>query len=138
MEDSPTTFNGLLHNPVANLEDRRIVAIFADFDQAKTARQRLLELGVPAERIELTRHAEEEPEAAAANQPADENLIGKIRRTIWPDHGYQAYRDAVRDGDSILVVHPRPEEAEPIVRTIEATHPKHFDPRLELWRNTAT
>lgn len=138
MEDSPTTFNGVLHNPAANLEDRRIIAIFADAAGAGEARARLIQLGVAPERIELFEHAEDDADAMAANRPADRNLIGKIRRFVWPDHGYEAFRDAIRHGDSILEVHPLPEEAEPVVRTIEAAHPKHFDARLELWRNTAS
>jgi hypothetical protein len=137
MEDSPTTFNGLLHSPAANLDDRRIIAIFAGQAAANEARERLVKLGIPVERIELFEHAEDDPEASAANRPADRNVIGKIRRFVWPDHGYQAYRDAIRHGDAILEVHPRPEEAETVVRTLEATHPKHFDARLELWRNAA-
>ncbi len=93
MDDSPTTVNGPLHNPAADLGERRIVAIFGDLAQAREARERLLQLGIPAERIELVEHAPADREAAAASEPADKNLIGRIRNTVWPDHGAEAYRD---------------------------------------------
>ena len=74
--------------------------------------------------------------AAAGVEPPDRNLIGKIRRAIWPDHGTEAYRDAVTSEDAMLTVNPRPDQADAIVNVLEAAHPKHFDARLERWRNT--
>lgn len=137
MDDSPTTFNGPLQNPAADLGDRRIVAIFEDRGQARTAYQRLLDVGIPAERMHLMADATADVNAAASTEPPDRNLVGKIRETVWPDHGTEAYRDAVRRGEPMLTVHPLPEETDTIVRVLEAMHPKHFDPRLERWRNTA-
>ena len=136
MDDNPTTFNGPLHNPAAELDDRRIVAVFDNLDQARLAEQRLLEIGVPADRIHLMVRGGQDVNAAATVAPPDRNLIGKIREAIWPDHGTEAYRDAVKEGLPMLTVAPRPDQVESIIGVLEAARPKHFDARLERWRNT--
>jgi len=136
MDDSPTTINGPMHNPAADLDDRRIVAIFETSEAARTAFVRLLEIGIPAERMHLMEHAAEDVDAAATAEPADKNLIGKVRNALWPDHGTETYAEAVKQGEPMLTVHPLAEETDAIVRVLEAAHPKHFDPRLERWRNS--
>jgi hypothetical protein len=136
MEDSPTTFNGLLHNPEADLGDRRIVAIFDTFAQARTAHERLLKVGIPAERMHLMEHAGEDVNAAATAEPPDQNVIGRIRKAVLPDHATESYRKAVDEGDPMLTVHPLAGEVEEVVEVLQAAHPKRFDPRLERWRNS--
>lgn len=137
MDDSPTTFNGPLQNPAADLDDRRIVAVFDDIAEARTARERLIAAGIPPERVQLLPDARADATAAAATQPPDQNIIGRIRESVWPDHGTEAYRDAARQRDPMLAVLPTAGETDTIVRVLTEMHPKHFDPRLERWRNSA-
>lgn len=37
---------------------------------------------------------------------------------------------------AIFETDPRPDQVDAVVRVLEAAHPKHFDARLERWRNT--
>ena len=126
MDDNPTTYNGPLHNPTAELDDRRIVAVFEDLDQARLAERRLLEIGVPADRIHLMARGGQDVNAAATVAPPDRNLIGKIREAIWPDHGTEAYRDAVKEGLPMLTVAPRPDQVESIIGVLESRASEAF------------
>lgn len=137
MSDTPTTAHGLLTDPKATLDDRRIVAAFDDFGKAREAHRLLTEAGIPEERLHLRRSATEDTIAVASTRPPDNTLTGNIRETVEPDHGTEAYRDAVRNEEPMLIVNPLPEEVDRVVDILAGCHPLHFDPRLERWRNSA-
>jgi hypothetical protein len=135
-DDKPTTMNGLLHDPSTTLDDRRIVAIFETAQAAKAAREQLLLAGIPEDRVKLLEQARQDVNAAASAQPPDRSIVGAVRSAVLPDDDTLTYSEAVKEGDAMLTVHPLPNETDEIVRLLEAAHPKHFDARLERWRNS--
>ena len=136
MTDGPTTINGPLHTPEADIGDRAMTASFATPAEAQAARQALIDAGIAADRITLAEHAAESPAVQEAMRPADSgSIVGRIREAILPDDSQTGTRDAARNDDAILNVRPSKEEVETAVRVLEAAKPRMFDADLERWRN---
>ena len=136
MDDKPTIENGPLHDPETTLGDRRIVVFYDDADQAGRARKVLIQAGVEEGRIEVNARAEGDDEIAASACLPDRSLVGRLRDALVPDETTKLPREAIRDGQAIMAIVPRPEDTDRIVAIVETTHPRHFDARLERWRNS--
>lgn len=134
-EDGPTTFNGLLHTPEARMDDRVVSATFATPADANTARDRLIEGGIAADRITIVDNAGDSRSIREALKPEDQGILGKVREAIVPDDSKTATRKAAANNASIMEVRPAKSEVETVVRIIEASHPSLFDASLERWRN---
>ncbi len=131
MAEGPTTFNGPLHDDAASVDARQIKAFFATRQDAEAARDALVADGLGAGQVSIA-----EPDAAAV-QPADDTLIGKIREAVLPDDGQRADRAAVRENLVALTVTPgSTSNVDRLVGIIQAAKPRHFDAALERWRNS--
>lgn len=136
-QPGPTTMNGLLHTPDADLNDRLMTASYATAAQAEAAKQLLIGAGIAPERIAIAAHAAAAPELQAATSAPDQGILGRLREAILPDDSQTAIHAAIRNDDAILQVRPFPEEVELAVSTIQNTEPTRFDADLERWRNSA-
>jgi hypothetical protein len=136
MADSPTTENGPLHTPDATLDDRLMRATFATPSDAQSARERLIEGGMAADRVNIIENAAESPGVRDTLQPKDQGVWARVRETILPDDSNTATADAARHGEAILELRPTKEEVEFAVRIIKDCNPTHFDASLERWRNS--
>ena len=136
VDDKPTTENGPLHDPDTTLADRRIVAFYESAGGAEHARATLIQAGIEEVRINVTADAKDDEETAASAKVPDRSLVSIVRDAIAPDETTKLPREAIREGQAILAVEPRQEDADRIVEIIENTQPRHFDARLERWRNS--
>lgn len=137
MSDGPTTMNGPLHTPEADLGDRLMTASYATAAAAQVARQMLIDAGIAAERVTVADHAATTPEVQQSTAAPDQGILGRIREAVLPDDSQTATHAAIRSDDAILQVRPSPEEVEVAVQTIQASNPARFDADLERWRNNA-
>ncbi|WP_158742777.1 hypothetical protein [Acidisphaera sp. L21] len=132
MTQGPTTTNGPLDTPEADLSVRRVVAYFATQQEAEAAKSALVGAGITSTQITIT--------AARGSQsdlePADKSIIGHIREALLPDDGQVGKRAAIAANDVTLTVLPQDDEVDRIVDVIQASNPHHFDPALERWRNS--
>ncbi len=130
----PTTVNGLLHDPATTLDDRRIVAFYDTAAEAAAARDRLVEAGIGAARIAVAEAGADAVTAANARAP-DQGIVGKLREALLPDDDTTVHREAVARGQHVLTVVPQAADTDQVVTLLQATGPRHFDARLERWRN---
>ncbi len=136
-DQGPTTVNGPLHAPEAALDDRLIRATYATADEAQAARDRLIQSGIAADRINVISDAGDSSSVQAALEPKDQGLVARVRDALLPDEGSNAIRKAAANHEAILELRPAKEEVEPAVKIIEATNPTRFNAELERWRNKA-
>lgn len=134
-DQSPTTVNGPLHTPEANLDDRLIQATYATPGEADTARNRLIESGIAADRIRVIADAVDSDGVQDTLQPKDKGIIARVREALLPDDSHTATLKAAKHHEAILELRPVKEEVEQAVRIIESSNPSHFDAGLERWRN---
>ena len=134
-DQSPTTMNGPLHTPEANIDDRLMRASYASASDAEAARNLLIQNGIAADRISLVQNAADSAGVQAALQPKDTGVIAKVRDALLPDDSNMATAKAAKNSDAILEIRPTKEEVEMAVRIIESSNPSHFDASLERWRN---
>ena len=135
MSDGPTTMNGPLHTPEADLGDRLMTASYATPAAAQAARQMLIDAGIPAERVMVADHAAAAPEVQSATNAPDQGILGRLREAVLPDDSQTATHSAMRNDDAMLQVRPLKNEVEVAVQVIEASNPSRFDADLERWRN---
>jgi hypothetical protein len=83
MTQGPTTINGPLNTPEADVDARRVVAYFTTQQEAKAAKSALIGAGIAGTQISIME--------ARGNrldlQPADKSIIGHIREALLPDDG---------------------------------------------------
>ena len=138
MDDTLTTMNGPLHGnntAATSTQDRAIVAFYSSPADAAAARDMLVANGIAGDRVTV-QPAADDKSVDANLRPADQSIVGQIREAILPDESSKLPREAVQHGQTILSVTPDKEDAEKIVDVLQTTQPRHFDARLERWRNT--
>lgn len=134
-QTGPTTMNGPLHTPEADLGDRLITASYSTPAQAEAARQILIKAGIAADRIVVAAHAAAAPELQQSTSAPDQGILGRLREAVLPDDSQTATHAAMRNDDAMLQVRPLREELELVVSTIQSSNPARFDADLERWRN---
>ena len=134
-DQNPTTINGPLHTPEADLDDRRMEAAYSNVALAEAARDRLIEAGIAADRIRIVDKATESANIKDRLAPDDKGIVARVREALMPEDSNAATRDAAKSGDAILTLQPARADVERVIGIIEASHPSHFDASLERWRN---
>jgi hypothetical protein len=132
MTQGPTTTNGPLDAPEADINVRRVVAYFTTQQEAEAAQAALVDAGVSSAHITITAAIGDQSDL----EPADKSIIGHIREALLPDDGQVGKRAAIDSNDFALTVLPHDGEVDQIVDIIQASNPHHFDPALERWRNS--
>ncbi|WP_158742733.1 hypothetical protein [Acidisphaera sp. L21] len=132
MTQGPTTINGPLNTPEADIGARRVVAYFTTQQEAEAAKSALIGAGIAGTQISIMEARGNRSDL----QPADKSIIGHIREALLPDDGQVGKRAAIADNDVTLTVLPQDGEVDRIVDIIQASNPHHFAPALERWRNS--
>lgn len=115
---------------------RRIVtAVFDDPAAAERARQSLLDLGVPPDRIGLHAESADQAEPASAHALGTEPGLPSLLDTLFlPDTDFAAHREALRRGGVVLSVEAGPEDAARIARALDTAGAADLDARETEWR----
>lgn len=99
---------------------RTITALYDTRTQAETARQRLLEVGVPDDSIKVE---------DASRAPADRAHLDAL-----PDEDRQAYEEGIQRGGFLVTVHADGDYDEDAIRVLEETPALDFEERQGQWR----
>lgn len=99
---------------------RTITALYDTRTQAETARQRLLEVGVPDDSIKVE---------DATRAPADRAHLDAL-----PDEDRQAYEEGIQRGGFLVTVHADGAYDEDAIRVLEETPALDFEERQSQWR----
>lgn len=127
----------LATDPASRTESGRgyqIVAMFASFERARAARDRLVEEGIPRADMDIINRDAEEGHSSFNYERDDEGFWGAVKRFFVPDEHAAGYTEGLRRGHAMLVVRPPFEQHDRIVQILEGYDPIDFDAQEDEWR----
>ena len=112
---------------------RRITAVFDSRADADRAQERLLELGLPREHINiLDRSSREYSESTPGLE--SKGLWASIKEMFMPDEDRVAYEESVRRGGYVLIAAVEDQYADSAIQILENSNAVDLDRRQEEWR----
>ena len=91
---------------LAGSQGAQIVAMFATFEQARAARDRLAQDGIPAADMDIVNRDAEAGYSSFDYERSDEGFWGAVKRFFVPDEHATLYTEGLRRGHAMLVVRP--------------------------------
>ena len=113
---------------------RKIVAVFDTAAAAQTARTRLIERGIPGERIAITDQKSWDGRKLETSQ-ARGGFWAHIKEMFMPDHDRQTYEESMRRGGCLLVATVDDAIADQAVACLESAGAIDLDEREAQWRS---
>jgi hypothetical protein len=119
-----------------NATEDQVVVMFESYERARSARDVLVEGGVPRASIDVLHGDAAADDAGFEYQRTEQGFWGAVRSLFSageePQHGYA---EGLRRGHALLRVNPAPGQRLEVVRLLATTEPLDFDARLEEWRS---
>lgn len=112
---------------------RKIVAVFDTSEAARDARTRLVEKGIPSERITLTDQANW-GERKLETPHARGSFWAHIKEMFMPEHDRHTYEESVRRGGCMLVASVDETAADETIACLESAGAVDLDERETQWR----
>ncbi len=109
--------------------EHQLVVVFETFEQARAARDRLVDEGISTSDMDLLSRDE-----MTGQTESHDGVWASIRRFFVPEEDAHAYAEGISRGQAVLAVRPPAGEREHVVRVLESFEPIDFDARLEEWR----
>lgn len=113
---------------------RKIVAVFDTSEAAQTARTRLIEKGIPRERINITDQGSL-GERRLETPHARGSFWAHLKEMFMPDHDRHAYEESVRRGGYMLVANVDESVADDTIACLESAGAIDLDQRQNQWRS---
>jgi len=113
------------------MNTRTITAMFDSADAANVARQRLLELGLASDDVQVTGQDASAKPAAADHKGMWESI--KDFFTDGDDH--VTYQEGMRRGGQVLTVRIQDEDADDVHAILESSDAVDLDQRAQEWRS---
>jgi uncharacterized protein (TIGR02271 family) len=113
---------------------RKIVAVFDTLTAAQTARTRLIEMGIPGERITIT-DQDSWGERKLETPHARGSFWTHIKEMFMPDHERHTYEESMRRGGCMLVASVEDATADRAVACLESAGAIDLNEREAQWRS---
>ena len=114
------------------MSNRTITAMFDSADAANVARQRLLELGLASDDVQVISQDARDEHAAAAHKGLWESI-----KDFFTDNDERAtYEEGVRRGGQLLTARVLDEDADDVLAVLESSDAVDLDQRAQEWRST--
>ena len=114
------------------MNTRTITAMFDSADAANVARQRLLELGLASDDVQVTGQ-----DASAEPAAADHKGMWESIKDFFTDNDDRAtYEEGVRRGGQLLTARVQDEDADDVLAVLESSDAVDLDQRAQEWRST--
>ena len=113
--------------------DRTIIAMFDDAAAASRAITALESAGVP--RASISTHQAETGGTAPARANDDDSWWESIKRLFMPDEDAHTYREGIRRGGVMLVVHVEAARNDVAIDALEHAGAVDIDQRADQWRS---
>ncbi len=112
---------------------RKITAVYDSKPDAQAARDRLLELGLLPENIEIL--DQDAPGYSSASASAEhKGLWASIKEMFIPDDDRRAFEESIRRGGYLLVASVEAEQADEALEALEGSNAVDLTRRQEQWR----
>jgi uncharacterized protein (TIGR02271 family) len=112
---------------------RKVTAIYDSKDDAQQAKQRLLELGVADEHVQiLTENASGTPDTESTGE--HKGLWASIKEMFIPDEDRRAFEESIRRGGFLLVASVEADQADAAIEALEGTNAVDLDRRQDQWK----
>jgi hypothetical protein len=106
--------------------------MFDSADAANVARQRLLELGLASDDVQVISQDARDEHAAAAHKGLWESI-----KDFFTDNDERAtYEEGVRRGGQLLTARVQDEDADDVLAVLESSDAVDLDQRAQEWRST--
>jgi hypothetical protein len=113
------------------MNTRTITAMFDSADAANLARQRLLELGLPSDDVQVIRRDASDEHAADDHKGLWESI-----KDFFKDGDDRAtYEEGVRRGGQLLTARIQDEDADDVRAVLESSDAVDLDQRAQEWRS---
>jgi uncharacterized protein (TIGR02271 family) len=113
---------------------RKIVAVFDTLTAAQTARTRLIEMGIPGERITIT-DQDSWGERKLETPHARGSFWTHIKEMFMPDHERHTYEESMRRGGCMLVASVEDATADRAAACLESAGAIDLNEREAQWRS---
>jgi uncharacterized protein (TIGR02271 family) len=113
---------------------RKIVAVFDTSEAARTARERLMEIGVPGDRITVTDQSSL-GERKVETQNARGSFWAHVKEMFMPDHERHTYEESMRRGGCMLVATVDEDSTDEVIQCLESSGAVDLDSREAQWRS---
>jgi uncharacterized protein (TIGR02271 family) len=112
---------------------RKITALYDSNDDAQQARQRLLEIGVADEHVQVLN---ESASGTPNTGPTEEHkgLWATIKEMFIPDDDRRTFEESIRRGGFLLVASVEADHADDAMDALEGTNAVDLDRRQEQWK----
>jgi uncharacterized protein (TIGR02271 family) len=112
---------------------RKVTAIYDSKDDAQQAKQRLLELGVADEHVQILN---ENPSGAPDTESTVEHkgLWASIKEMFIPDEDRRTFEESIRRGGFLLVASVEADHADAAIEALEGTNAVDLDRRQDQWK----
>jgi hypothetical protein len=114
------------------MNTRTITAMFDSADAANLARQRLLELGLASDDVQVTGPDASQEPAAADHKGMWESI--KDFFTDGDDDDHATYQEGMRRGGQLLTARIQDEDADGVRAVLESSDAVDLDQRAQEWR----
>jgi uncharacterized protein (TIGR02271 family) len=112
---------------------RKVTALYDSRDDAQQAKQRLLELGVADEHVQiLNESASGTPDAQSTVE--HKGLWAGIKEMFIPDEDRRTFEESIRRGGFLLVASVEADHADAALEALEATNAVDLDRRQDQWK----
>jgi uncharacterized protein (TIGR02271 family) len=112
---------------------RKITAVYDSKVDAQAARDRLLELGLSQEHIEIL--DQNAPGYSSGSASAEhKGLWASIKEMFIPDDDRRAFEESIRRGGYLLVASVEAEQADEALEALEGSNAVDLERRQEQWR----
>jgi len=113
---------------------RKIVAVFDGPEAVQTARNRLIEMGIPADRITVADQSSS-GERKLQTSHAQGSFWAHVKEMFMPDHDRHTYEESVRRGGYMLVATVDDRTADGAIACLERAGAVDLDERENQWRS---
>jgi uncharacterized protein (TIGR02271 family) len=113
---------------------RKIVAVFDTSEAARTARERLMEMGVPGDRITVADQSSF-GERKVETPHARGSFWAHVKEMFMPDRDRHTYEESMRRGGCMLVATVDEGSTDEVIRSLESSGAVDLDSREAQWRS---
>jgi uncharacterized protein (TIGR02271 family) len=112
---------------------RKVTALYDSNDDAQQAKQRLLEIGVADEHMQiLNENASGTPDTGSTVE--HKGLWASIKEMFIPDEDRRTFEESIRRGGFLLVASVEADHADAATEALEGTNAVDLDRRQEQWK----
>ena len=113
---------------------RKIVAVFDTAEAARTARERLIEIGVPGDRITIADQSSF-GERKVQTPEARGSFWAHVKEMFLPDHERDTYEESMRRGGCMLVATVDEGSTDEVISCLDSAGAVDLDSREAQWRS---